>query len=121
MNALMAAFEARTEPELIASGARFRFHEYDGEVSLLNGVAVGTSWYLFKFHGGEFDGQSLWMTGYPDEGFTYLANAQEDGYLFNWNGRQLQTGREHDANNLDIPEGGAYLPEWNNHTFNLED
>jgi hypothetical protein len=97
------------------------------QVILLDGIAAGSPWYLFKFLDGDLAGKDLWLEGDfgYDEPFQYMAEGISDGFLFN---PDRATGKVHQPNRygttieaLDETEGGTYLPELSGTFFYAEE
>lgn len=79
-------------------------------VTLEDGWAAGTAWYLLRFHTGVLQGKVLWLNRtWPEGGFQYVIEAVDDGFLFN-------STREDE-----VVLGGDYLPEWDNVTFYIKE
>ena len=74
-----------------------RLARFAGQAKITDGVAAGGAWYEVSFDTGELAGQRIWVTDLDKNTFIYAAEANDDGFLFNFG-----EGVEH-------AEGGALV------------
>jgi hypothetical protein len=109
--------------ELVDQEVILQFNEVEGDVKLVDGVAAGGPWMVFKFETGPYAGKTIACTddnfgedGYGLTGlsFTYLANVSDDGMLFNKDPERFDPETDDDC-------GGDYIPELDQMTLTVKD